>query len=110
MPLRLEAAILSRTRSPGRPVRIGRWPVVPLGFIDAGAKPKEPWPVPGRAGDGPRDGGESCVRALAPDIAARHDRDGVPLALILPHQHGAGLEAPAWRLGAPSEAIQNPGS
>jgi len=41
---------------------------------------------------------------FAPDIAARHDGDGVALALIFAHQHGAGLEAPVRQLAAPREA------
>src|SRR6266851_6809317 len=66
-------------------------------------------PVPGRAGDGPRDGREACVGVLTPDIAARHDGDGVALALIFAHQHGAGLEATGWWLTIPREAVEDLG-
>src|SRR5229473_1148213 len=59
------------------------------------------------AGDSPRDGREACVGVLAPDIAARHDGDGVARALIFAHQHGAGLEAPVWQLAIPREAIED---
>src|SRR6266436_4354189 len=80
-----------------------------LGLIAPCAEPEEARPVPGRAGDGPRDRRQACVGVLAPDVAARHDGDGVPLALIFAHQHGAGLEAPVWRFAIPREAVEDLG-
>ena len=85
---------------PARSVRIGNASMVltfdVLRTIDGGAS-KEARAVPGRAGDGARDGGETCISRLAPYVAARNDGDGMPLALILPHQHGTWLEAP-WAI------------
>ena len=52
---------------------------------------------------------EAGVAALVPDIAAGHDRDGVLLALIFAHQHGAGLEAPIRQLVARRETVQDLG-
>jgi hypothetical protein len=50
-------------------------------------------PVPSRTSDGPRNCGEAgvIISRLAPDIAPRHYRNGVPFALILAYQLGAGL-------------------
>src|SRR5712671_2787739 len=80
-----------------------------LGLIAPGAESEEARPVPGRAGDGSRDNGKAGVDVLAPDIAARHHRDGVALAPIFAHQHGAGLEAPVRQLAAPRETAQDLG-
>jgi hypothetical protein len=81
----------------------------PPGLIAPCAEPEKARPVPGRAGDGPRDNRQAWVGVLAPHIAARHDGDGVALALIFAHQHGAGLEAPVRWLVIPREAIQDLG-
>ena len=58
---------------------------------------KEARSIPVRTGDRPRDGGEALVGGLAPDKAIRNNCDSVPLALVLAHKQGSGLEAP-WAL------------
>src|SRR5947209_953399 len=52
------------------------------------------WAVPSGPGDRARDGGEAWVCRLAPYVPARDHSDGVALALVFAHEHGAGLEAP----------------
>jgi hypothetical protein len=101
---------------PMQTVRIGSPSLAPcqlmldiLQTIGTGAQPKEAGTAPGRAGDGPRDGGEACVGRFAPDIAVFNDRDGVPLALVFAQERGAGLEAPGAirsRLVAPCETVE----
>jgi hypothetical protein len=70
---------------------------------------KKARPVPGRPGDGPRDGGEAGIGRLLPDIAVWNDGDGLPLALVLTNKHSAALEAP-WairsRIVAPQQASE----
>ncbi len=68
-----------------------RFGVVPTGHPQS----KEARAIPGRAGDGPRDGRKARIGRVLPDEAIRHDRDGVALALVFADQHGAGLEAAA---------------
>ena len=65
--------------------------------------------APGGAGNRPRNGREALVRAVAPEETIRHNRHGVALALVLAHEHRAGLEAPGAlgsALVAMSEAVQ----
>src|SRR3984893_2609496 len=59
-------------------------------WLRAAPQPKEARSVPVRAGDDPGDGGEACVGHLAPQISVWNDSDGVPLALVLAQEQGAG--------------------
>jgi hypothetical protein len=63
-------------------------------MIGAITHAEESGAAPSRAGDGARDGGKARVGLPAPSIAPRNNRDGVPLAPIFAHEHGADLEAP----------------
>src|SRR5262249_25088402 len=74
-------------------------------LVDSEAK--EARSIPVGTGDGSGDGGEAGIGGLAPDKAICNDRDGVTLALVFPHKHGAGLEAPravCWWPGTAREA------
>jgi hypothetical protein len=59
--------------------------------VDGATQAKEARTAPRRPGDGARDGGEAWVCRLAPHEPAGDHGDRMTLALVLPHQHGAGL-------------------
>src|SRR6516165_7952594 len=64
--------------------------------------------TPGSAGDGACDGREASIGRALPVEAIERDCDGVALALIVAHQHRAGLELAPGRAAVACQTIQEP--
>src|SRR6516165_8923740 len=64
--------------------------------------------TPGGAGDGAGDGGEAGIGRALPVEAIGYDRDGVAQALIVAHQHRAGLEPAPRRTAVARQTLQEP--
>ena len=64
--------------------------------------------TPGGAGDGAGDGGEAGIGRALPVETVGYNRDGVALALIVAHQHRAGLEPAARRTTVARQTVQEP--
>src|SRR6266403_3891889 len=64
--------------------------------------------TPGGAGDGAGDGGEARIDRALPVEAIERDGDGVALALIVAHQHRAGLELTPARAAVARQTVQEP--
>src|SRR5437588_8032336 len=67
---------------------------------------EEPGATPGCAGDGAGNGGEAGIRHALPVEAIGRNGDGMALALIVAHQHCAGLELAPWRAAVACQTVQ----
>src|SRR5262249_3990858 len=69
---------------------------------------EEPGATPGRSGNRTGDGGEARIDRTLPVEAIGRDGDSVALALIIAHQHGAGLQPAPGRTAVARQTVSEP--